>query len=79
MRTPWRRTMCGMTSTPPWNAAEALIDFVDRVGLRGGRRPRCRPAVRLDGRMMPPIEARTQPAARALRARVAREPPSLPC
>jgi hypothetical protein len=51
------------------------VDFVDRVfimGLRGGPHPRCRPAVRLDGRMMPPIGPRTQPAARALRARVAR-------
>jgi hypothetical protein len=42
-----------MTSTPPWNAAEVLIDFVGRAG------------------MMLPIGARTQPAARPLRSRVA--------
>src|SRR5215831_15733916 len=48
-----------MTSTPPWNAAEVLIDFVGRVGLR----------------MMLPIGARVQPAARTLRSRVACGPP----
>ena len=41
----------------------------------GGRRLPCRPAVRLDRRMMLPIGARTQPAARALRSHVARDHP----
>ena len=49
------------------------VDFVDRVfimGLRGGPHPRCRPAVRLDGRMMPPIgPAHATGGARPARAR----------
>src|SRR4029453_19435245 len=48
-----------MTSPPPWNGAEVLLDFVGRAG------------------MMLPIGARTQPAARPLRSRVARGGTSL--
>src|SRR5262249_38539621 len=47
----------------------SLAMFSLVMGLRGGRRLPCRPAVRLDGRMMLPIGARTQrrraPCARA--------------
>ena len=49
-----------------------LIDFVAHVGLGGGARRPTAPAVRLHGSMMLPIGPRKQPAARALRSRVAR-------
>src|SRR5262249_17125704 len=66
-----------MTSQPPWNAAEVLarlrwsLFFVGHLGT-AGRPPDLGPAVRRHGRMMLPIGARRQPAARSLRSCVAR-------
>src|SRR6516162_3102618 len=66
-----------MTSVPPWNAAEvlstSLVAFSSATlswaafslvtwPCAAGGAPLCRPSVCLDGRMMPPIGARTLPA-----------------
>src|SRR5215813_15505653 len=68
---------CAMTSQPPWNPPKFLLDFVGHVFSlvtlgRWAPPPDLGPAVRRHGRMMLPIGARRQPAARTLRSCVAR-------